>query len=127
MPSVLVIEDDSVMSESIAEIVREAGFHPVMVATLGEARAAIAHDRPGLVILDLTLQAEFGADFLDELADTPDCPAVVIVSAFRLAEMIGHRFGVPVVMKPFAIDALFRAIAKAIASPDRPRRVGAGS
>jgi DNA-binding response OmpR family regulator len=125
-PSVLVIEDDAAMSQSIAEIVREAGFHPVMVATLSEARASIAADRPGLVILDLTLQTEFGADLLEELADAPESPPVVIVSAFRLAEMIGQRFGLPVIAKPFAIEALFSAIEEAITTRVRPRRLGAG-
>ena len=124
LPSVLVIEDDDATAQSIAEVVREAGFHPVLVATLGEARSVIAKDRPGAVILDLTLDSEFGADLLEELSDADDSPGVVIVSAFRLAPIVGHRYGVPVLVKPFAIDALMAAVTTALEKDQRPRRVG---
>lgn len=124
VPTVLVVEDDLVVAESVGEIVREAGYHPVIVTTLTEARDAIEDDQPSLVVLDLTLHAEFGADLLDELADREDAPAVLILSAFQLASMIGHRFGVPVVTKPFGVEGLISAMHAAVAVPNRPRRIG---
>ena len=124
LPSVLVIEDDPVIAEAIAEIVGEAGYKPVSVSALAPARAALASERPGVVILDLTLQSEFGADLLEELAGAADAPPVVIVSAFGLAKMVGQRYSVPVVMKPFGIDQLLSAVEKAFSTNTRPSRVG---
>src|SRR4051812_20211222 len=61
MRSVLVIEDDPAMAQAIADVFSDAGYHPVSVRTLGEGRASLIDDRPELVVLDLTLETEFGA------------------------------------------------------------------
>jgi CheY-like chemotaxis protein len=122
--SILVIDDDDVLAQSIADAVRDAGHKPVTAHTLAEARSAIETERPGLVILDLTLEGEFGGDLLEELSQAPDAPAVLVVSAFALAKMVGDRYQVPVIEKPFGIEGLIAAIEQAFASNAQPRRVG---
>ena len=124
MRSVLVIEDDPAVAQAIADVLADAGHHPVTVRTLAEGRASLATEAPDLVVLDLTLAAEFGADLLDYLSEQPDSPAVVIVSGFGLAPMVAQRFSVPLVTKPFAVEALIAATERALAQSLRPRRVG---
>lgn len=121
--SVLVIEDDAVLAQSIAEIVLEGGYRPVTVSTLAQARPTMAKDPPGLIILDLTLDSEFGGDLLEELSQSANAPPVLVVSAFSLAKMVASRYGVPVVTKPFGIRELFAAVEQAFAEKPQPRRV----
>ena len=125
MRSVLVIEDDPAMAQAIADVFTDAGYHPVSVRTLAEGRTSLVEDRPELVVLDLTLETEFGAGLLEDLSSRAESPPVVIVSGFGLAPMVAQRFSVPLVNKPFGVDALLAAAERAIDQSLRPRRVGA--
>lgn len=124
--SAVVLEDDEALAATIAEAIEGAGFHPVTVRTLGEARQALQGERPDVVFLDLSLEEGFGADLLEELCDDAEAPAVVIVSGFPLAPLVAQRYGVPLVSKPFELDALVAAAEEARTVGRKPRRVGGG-
>jgi two-component system, NtrC family, response regulator AtoC len=122
----LVVEDDAVLRAAIAGALEDAGFHPVECADLTTARAAITRMRPSVVVLDLSLEGEFGGDLLEELAKDDDPPAVVVCSAFRLAHMVAARFSVPCVEKPFEIDVLVKTVEAAHIDRRRPHRQASG-
>jgi DNA-binding NtrC family response regulator len=122
LASVLVVEDDEAIADALIDVLEDAGYLPNVVRTLAEARKAIDTDPPRLVVLDLTLEAEFGGDLLDELSTRPDAPPVVIVSAFGLATMVGERYRVPVVSKPFGLDELLDTIGRALDGQTRPQK-----
>lgn len=118
----LVVEDDVVIRGAIRGALEDAGFHPIECADLGRARAAIERVRPAVVVLDLALGDEFGTDLLDELAAREEAPAVVICSAFGLANLIAARYSVPYVRKPFELDTLVREVERAIDESLAPRK-----
>jgi len=118
--SVLIVEDDLVLREAITGAFEDAGFGPIGVATLDDARARIRRDPPGVLVLDLTLEGEFGADLLVELADEINAPPTVICSAFGLAGMIAARYGIELVRKPFELDDLVAAATRAQRDSRRP-------
>jgi DNA-binding NtrC family response regulator len=118
----LVIEDDPVIARAIAGVLADAEYRPVTSARLAEARSAVAREMPTIVILDLLLEDEFGATFLEELAELPQPPSVVVVSAFPLAPLVAARHAVEVVRKPFDIEVLAAAIDRAVEQGSRPRR-----
>ena len=122
-PIVVVVEDEAALREGLVTLLSDQGYEAVAASNLHEARAAIARVRPSVLILDLTLQGEFGADLLTELAEAPDAPATVIVSAFALASLVGQRFSVDVVQKPFEIETLLDRVRHAEQQARRPRRV----
>ena len=122
----LVVEDDPVLRAAIAGALEDAGFHPVECADLTTARATIARMRPSVVVLDLSLEGEFGGDLLEELAREEDAPAVVVCSAFRLAHMVAARFAVPCVEKPFEIETLVKTVESAFDERRRPQRKASG-
>ena len=122
-PIVVLVEDEDALREGLAAILADEGYQPVATSSLREAREAIARLRPTVLLLDLTLEGEFGADLLTELAEEPDAPATVIVSAFALANMVGQRFGVDVVHKPFEVADLLDRVRVAEQHERRPRRV----
>lgn len=121
----IVIEDDAALRSAICGALEDAGLHPVECADLATARAAIERLRPAVVVLDLSLEGEFGGDLLAELAGREDAPAVVICSAFGLAHIVAARYSVPCVRKPFDLDELVTAVQRAVAEEVRPRAANA--
>jgi DNA-binding NtrC family response regulator len=117
---VLVVEDEPVMRDVIVGALTDAGFGPFGVADLAGARAALEGDMPALVVLDLSLSGDFGADLLIDLAAHPEPPCVLVCSAFPLAEMVAARFNVELLRKPFDIDQLVFAASRAVSNGRRP-------
>ncbi len=118
----LLVEDDEVLRGAMRGALEDAGFHPIECADLTTARASIARVQPSVIVLDLGLGNEFGADLLEELAKRADSPAVVVCSAFGLAHMIAARYSVPCVPKPFDIEELVREVERAVEEKLKPRR-----
>lgn len=108
------------MRDVIVQALGDSGFGPLGVADLASARAALSGTPPALVVLDLSLSGDFGADLLTELATRPDPPCVLVCSAFPLAEMVAARFNVELLKKPFDIDQLVFAASRALSSERRP-------
>jgi DNA-binding response OmpR family regulator len=117
---VLVVEDDAALADALVTCLREEGYHAVATNTLEGARNYVATHAPEALVLDLTLDGEFGGDLLTELANREDAPVTVVVSAFRLAQMVGARFDVPVLMKPFALQSVVDWIDSAHRTGRRP-------
>lgn len=121
--SALIVEDDAVLCDAIRGALEDAGYAPITCAALSDARREIARSKPAVVVVDLSLPGEFGADLLEELSGREDAPAAVVCSAFSLAELIAARYRIPCVRKPFELDELLDAIARAIDQGARPRKV----
>jgi DNA-binding response OmpR family regulator len=122
MSPALLVEDDAVLRGAIRGALEDAGFHPVECADLTTARSAIARLRPSVVVLDLALGPEFGGELLEELSTQPDAPPVVICSAFGLASLLGARYSIPCVPKPFDIDTLLAEVTRAVEENLTPQR-----
>jgi DNA-binding NtrC family response regulator len=122
--SVLIVDDDEAGAQALTDVAEEAGYVPFVARTLSAARSILASERPSLVLLDLTLEAEYGGDLLDELSADPQAPGVVIVSAFGLAPMVAQRYAIPVVTKPFGIDRLIDVMRDTVERVLRPQKTG---
>jgi DNA-binding response OmpR family regulator len=118
--SVLVVEDEVVMRDVIVGALSDAGFGPFGVSDLAGARSVLARETPALIVLDLSLDGDFGAELLAELATRPEPPCVLVCSAFPLANVIAARFNVELLRKPFEIDQLVFAASRALTNCRRP-------
>lgn len=119
--SALVVEDDAGMATALTDLLMDAGYRPVTVASVRDAKACIDEAPPAVVLLDLSLADSFGTELLESLADAESAPPIVVVSAFRLASLIADRFGVELVTKPFEDTTLFSAMQRAIDRGGRPK------
>ena len=120
--SILLVEDNPVLSRAIAGHLADEGNQVVAVSTLRDTRAQLKSRHFDALVLDLGLDGEFGADLLDELAQEPLSPAVVIISAFALAKVVAYRFDLEHLRKPLDLPELSVAIARAVERDRRPRR-----
>jgi DNA-binding NtrC family response regulator len=113
-PIVLIIEDDDLQYEIYEEALSK---YSLVRATSGsDALAAIARERPDLLILDHVLdKGELGLDFLPELKElVPFVPIIVVSGALEIEEQLkalqGPRRAHYCLTKPVDIRALKRTV-----------------
>ena len=116
-PSVLVIEDDTVLRSALAELLDQAGFL-VSSASNGFTGLRLAElEHPRVILLDLVLPELSGLDVLRELKGQPVSRDIVVIV------VTGHTAAVPearacgadlVLEKPFDVDELLAAVHRAL-------------
>ena len=121
--SVLVVEDDVTINETLCAILEVEGYRATCVTNLSQARRALGDTTPSVVLLDLMLNDdESGETLLEELAGREGAPAVVVFSASPHAMSVAARYGVDLVAKPFDVDDLLEALARGITERRVPAR-----
>ena len=129
MPTILVVEDETAIRNMIGLALEEEGDYRVLAArSLGDAEAALAEERPDLVILDAVVPpaASFpgrsGMEFA-AYALARELPVIVMTGHPDLADALAE-VAFPLLRKPFGIDELLSAVRAAMTRPkDNLRRV----
>jgi DNA-binding NarL/FixJ family response regulator len=89
--SVLIVDDHADFRDAASALLETEGFTVVGAAADGEAAIAAAKQlRPQVVLLDVQLPGLDGFAVAELLADTPEPPAVVLISS-REAAAYGRR------------------------------------
>jgi len=109
-PVVFVLDDDTTTLELLCHVAEHAGWESRGFARLRDLRAALAHRRPNLLILDDSVPDGSGGDLARELRADPETerlPVVVCTAAppVRRAEIGSWA---PVVPKPFVLEQIER-------------------
>ena len=83
MADILVIEDDPIMREAVAEWLRAAGYRVRTAEDGGAGLASVAAALPKLVVTDLHMPGTGGAAVIGELKrDHPEIPIIAISGLF---------------------------------------------
>jgi DNA-binding NtrC family response regulator len=105
-PLVLVVDDDSSLRLLVRVNLELEGFRVHEAVSVEEARAAIAGERPRLVLLDMWLHGEASDGLLDEIR-AAKIPVVLVTGT---ADSDDYRDRADVVLgKPFQPQALIAA------------------
>lgn len=110
---VLVVDDTPSSLEAARRTLEDAG---VSTLSASDARAAISmlSSRSILgVLTDIRMPGISGLELLAQVRKTRPTLPVVLMTGFSEVVEQGHRVDAPVVMKPFNLDQLCRAFAKA--------------
>ena len=85
---VLLVEDSMVLTERLAEALRQLPGIELIAAvdTEAAARAAVARERVDVMILDLHLKQGNGFGVLRALSQTPDKPFIVVFTNYDLPQ-----------------------------------------
>jgi DNA-binding response OmpR family regulator len=122
--TVLVIEDDDAIRESLQDFLEDEGY-AVITARDGQAALELIPTLPGptVMLLDLVMPRLDGYGVLRDLADHPDkrdAHSIFLMTAHvdwlspELVQVPG-RLGIPVLPKPFDLDQLKGQIRSAFA------------
>lgn len=116
--TVLIVEDNADIRETLREVLELAGYAVATAANGGEACAQLAADAPDLIVLDLMMPVMDGWQFLDRLRADGDAamaatPVVVVSGVVDSidTDRLQREHGCDVLAKPVDIDALLRIVA----------------
>ena len=124
MARVLLVEDDDAIRTSLSKSLTAAGHAVTSLASGAEGVAAVARERPDVMLLDLGLPDLDGRDVLAMVRAVSDVPVIVATardddaSVVKLLDAGADDY----VIKPFSsaqIDARIRAVLRR-GSPDQP-------
>jgi CheY-like chemotaxis protein len=111
--TVLVVDDDAAIRETVAEILDLEGYAVETARDGAEALRLIAVARPALVLLDMRMPVLDGWGFARVARERGlDVPILVMTAAqdaWRWCDEIGAAGCVP---KPFDLDDLLRVVAR---------------
>jgi DNA-binding NtrC family response regulator len=85
MATILIVDDDRALRESLAETVAGLGHRPLCAASGQEALALLERETVDAVLLDLRMPEMDGIEVLRRLGENPKRPPVVILTAFASA------------------------------------------
>src|ERR1700681_332624 len=78
---ILVIDDERLVRWSLRQKCEEWGYHVVEAAAGEPGLHLVQHESPDLVLLDVRLPDLNGIQVLEQLKNTPDAPAVIMITA----------------------------------------------
>src|SRR6476660_4148750 len=80
MPTVLVVDDESIVREVVAQYLRQDGFDVEVAEDGPEALKRFAHSRPDLVLLDLMLPGIDGLEVCRRIRMQSNVPVIMVTA-----------------------------------------------
>ena len=122
----LIVDDDTVLALAIVSQATTWGVQARVASDLSQARIAIAHTRPDVVLLDLCFpdSKDSGFDLLRELASTqPPIPVLVFTAQESFADRVkvARLGGQGFLQKPVSPTQVMEAIAQVLHQSDMPQ------
>lgn len=115
--SLLVVDDDQTVRETLTEYFELQGMVVLAAATASEARAAVARHLPAVVIMDLRLPDAAGLSLLERLrADDPDGAIILLTghADVRIAVNAMQGGALDVMEKPVDLETLRDAVSRGV-------------
>jgi DNA-binding response OmpR family regulator len=119
--TILIVDDDRELADGLRAVLERQG-HRVFHSPNGvDGKQQIYNVKPDLVLLDMMMPRMGGYPVLEHFRDKPDAPPIIMMTANEgsrhkaYAEYLGV---VDYVRKPFAVERMLDAVAKAFAPKD---------
>jgi len=127
---VLVVDDDTALSEMLGIVLRSEGFEPVFCANGKDAMGAFREHRPDLVLLDLMLPGRDGIDVCRQIRAESGVPIVMLTAKTDTIDIVvGLESGADdYVLKPFKPKELVARVRARLRRPqdDLPEQLEIG-
>lgn len=123
---ILVVEDESSISEPLAGALEREGFDPVVARTAAEALAMTDRTEPEVVLLDLMLPDGDGRDVCRAIRRRSNVPVIMLTArGTEVDRIVGLELGADdYVVKPFSIGELVARIRAVLRRVEAGARVG---
>jgi two-component system, OmpR family, response regulator RegX3 len=107
-PRILVVEDETSISDPLAHTLDREGFEVSVHGTLAAARDELARQAPDLVLLDLMLPDGDGRDLCREIRRDSELPVIMLTArGDEIDRVLGLELGADdYVVKPFSAREL---------------------
>jgi DNA-binding NtrC family response regulator len=122
MKTILVVDDDTQIRDSLAKVFRMEGYGVILAADEQEARAQYDPDTTDLLLLDLNLPNQSGWELFEWFTFiNPLLPIIIITgrtNQYRLAKAAGAS---GLMEKPLRVPVLLQTITELLAEPAEQR------
>jgi two-component system, chemotaxis family, chemotaxis protein CheY len=110
--SVLVVDDDSGIRDSLAECLESEGYRVNLAQNGAEGIERVRERRPDLIVVDLFMPVMNGYQFLAELRTDPTAGAIPVVLMTGAAPRTGSSLPAvdAVLPKPFELEDLLAVV-----------------
>jgi excisionase family DNA binding protein len=121
---VLVVDDEAPFRELLRELLDHAGYEVMVAGGAGEAMERIADHRPDLVITDIAMPGENGAELTRTLRQEPalaQVPVIAVTGAFNERSLTDiYQAGADVLLsKPVRLEHLLAEVHRLLSDPHR--------
>ena len=118
-PTVLIIDDDQVVTQQLVSLLRAAGYPAKSTLDPVQGFMVAQRERPGLILLDINLPAGGGVRLLERLRKTTTTqliPVVVITASEdpALEGEVRTKGAAGFIRKPVASEKLLAALSAAL-------------
>lgn len=115
-PIVFVVDDDASARESLASLIRSAGWHPKLLPSAQQFLALPRIHAPCCLLLDVDLPDLSGLDLQQRVSDRTDMPIIFIADRGDVSTTVkAMKAGaVEFLMKPFRNDVIRNAMRDAL-------------
>jgi len=123
-PTVFVIDDDQLVRESIAWLLRSVNLQAVLFSNGDEFLGKFNPELPGCLIVDLRMPGTSGLALIEYLATQPVRPPAVVITAYGTVPSATRAMragAVNILEKPFDDQELLDAVQEAIERDARER------
>ena len=124
MKTVLVVDDEPVIRELVADVLRDEGYAVVLAADGREGVNRFTHERPDLVLMDVMMPGLDGREAYLAMRAQPaqlDVPVILMSAAVRLERLDPSIAAF--LAKPFDLNELLALATRLLDAPDiRPTR-----
>lgn len=80
--TVLIVDDEEIILESLTQYLSERGFNVIGVESLSAARKVLLEKSIDLVLLDIKLPDGIGLELLNDMAKMEEKPIVIVMTAY---------------------------------------------
>jgi chemotaxis response regulator CheB len=120
--SAVVCDDDPVVRRIVTAVLQRAGFGPVVCTALAADAVRLAEQlRPDVVVLDLSLEHEFGLDAVPDLHRVSPSTRVVVFSSARHGKALARRSDVHAVIDKVSMASAseLETVLRSLRTPQR--------
>jgi two-component system response regulator MtrA len=120
---ILIVDDDTALSEMLGIVLRGEGFDPVTVARGDQVLEVFREHKPDLVLLDVMLPGKDGIEVCRELRQESGVPIVMLTAKTDTVDVVlGLESGADdYIMKPFKPKELVARVRARLRRVDDPR------
>jgi two-component system response regulator AtoC len=115
--TILIVDDEENARQNISAFLTGRGYETIGVATLAQARERLRQGDADIILLDVQLPDGYGPSLLDEVAQLPVRPPIILITAFGDIEMAvdamkngAHDF----LQKPISLLQLEKSVTRAV-------------
>jgi len=130
MTQILLVDDDSIVLDTLAQILDGAGYDVRAFGSAPEALDSYRMQRSDVVITDIIMPEMDGIEFIQRLRQVDPTARIIAISGgsgkgyFENLEAVRRLTPVAILPKPFAKSTLLSLIEKCVDEPALDQRMG---